>query len=195
VPRELQAIVGGPIDGEHPYHQEIRRAMDTDPWGHRERLVTKYAWAIPNGAALAALARFGPIVEIGCGTGYWASLMRERGIDVVAYDLHPPKAGNNSYMDAEQYTTVVRGGANSVLRHADRTLFLCWPPPGSPMALNAVVNHYGAGGVHVITAADEGCCGTEEFWDLLEKRYRIIRRVDIPRWMIASDRMLVWRRK
>jgi hypothetical protein len=36
--------------------------------------------------ALAAIARYAPIVEMGAGTGYWARCLRERGIDAVAYD-------------------------------------------------------------------------------------------------------------
>lgn len=56
---------------------------------HRRRLVNKYSWAIPNDAALEAIAALGPIVEMGSGAGYWASLLRERGVDVVAYDAKP----------------------------------------------------------------------------------------------------------
>ena len=41
------------------------------------------AFAVPSNAALAMVARYGPIVEMGCGTGYWASLLRERGVQAA----------------------------------------------------------------------------------------------------------------
>jgi hypothetical protein len=31
------------------------------------------------------------VVEVGAGTGYWAALLRARGVDVVAYDVRPPQ--------------------------------------------------------------------------------------------------------
>ncbi|GJP35479.1 hypothetical protein CLOM_g19996 [Closterium sp. NIES-68] len=51
-----------------------------------------YAWAVPTEAALAAIksaAGEEGIVEVGAGTGYWAALLRRRGVDVAAYDWTP----------------------------------------------------------------------------------------------------------
>ena len=38
--------------------------------------------------ALDAIAAVSPITEIGCGTGYWAALLRTRGVDVLAFDMY-----------------------------------------------------------------------------------------------------------
>lgn len=41
--------------------------------------------------SLFASLRLGlPVVEMGAGTGYWAALLQQRGVDVVALDRHPP---------------------------------------------------------------------------------------------------------
>ncbi|KAL3666792.1 hypothetical protein V7S43_008412 [Phytophthora oleae] len=48
----------------------------------------KYSWAIPDERALQIIKHYGPIVEMGAGSGYWARLLQLRGVDVVAYDLH-----------------------------------------------------------------------------------------------------------
>ena len=55
--------------------------------------------AIPSAAALKALAKLGPIVEMGSGSGYWAAMLRERGVDVLAYDAEPPRVdeANNEF--------------------------------------------------------------------------------------------------
>ncbi|CAM9877770.1 unnamed protein product [Discosporangium mesarthrocarpum] len=61
-----------------------------------ERLRRRYAWAIPDGRALRIIEHFGcenGIVEVGSGLGYWASLLRERGLDVSAYDRHGGEEG------------------------------------------------------------------------------------------------------
>ncbi|CAM9595189.1 unnamed protein product [Ectocarpus sp. 13 AM-2016] len=46
----------------------------------------RFAWAIPDERALRVIKHFGPIVEIGSGLGYWAKLLRVRGVDINAYD-------------------------------------------------------------------------------------------------------------
>ena len=48
-----------------------------------------YAFAAPNEAAMAALADLAPILEVGAGVGYWAHLLRERDVTVVATDELP----------------------------------------------------------------------------------------------------------
>lgn len=40
---------------------------------------------------LASLRLGYPVVEMGAGTGYWAALLQQRGVDVVALDRHPPE--------------------------------------------------------------------------------------------------------
>ena len=55
-----------------------------------DALRRRYAWAVPDERALRILEHFGPIVEVGAGKGYWASLLAARGVDVVAYDAMPP---------------------------------------------------------------------------------------------------------
>ena len=89
----------------------------------------------PCAAALDAVAalRMG-VVEVGCGTAYWACLLRERGVDVVAYDARPParlsagrRDGENLFFGAAFADDVERGGPEVLRSHADRALFLCWP--------------------------------------------------------------------
>jgi hypothetical protein len=48
-----------------------------------------YAFAAPNGRALSALAALAPLIEVGAGVGYWAHLLRQSGVAVVATDELP----------------------------------------------------------------------------------------------------------
>ncbi|CAN0133571.1 unnamed protein product [Scytosiphon promiscuus] len=51
-----------------------------------DKLRQRFAWAIPDERALRIMKHFGPIVEVGSGQGYWAMLLRARGVDINAYD-------------------------------------------------------------------------------------------------------------
>ena len=106
-----------------------------------EALKHAFAFAVPCAAALDAVAalRVG-VVEVGCGTAYWACLLRERGVDVVAYDARPPtrlsargpedvetNENENLFFGATFLEDVARGTPEVLRNHADRALFLCWP--------------------------------------------------------------------
>lgn len=64
-----------------------------------------YAFAVPSAEALAALAKHGPLVEWGAGTGYWAAMLQRAGADVVALDCQPTASGaGHAYSDASCLT-------------------------------------------------------------------------------------------
>ena len=53
-----------------------------------EPMARKYAWAIPNDRSIRILSAFAPLVEIGCGKGYWSRLLQDRGIDIIPCDKY-----------------------------------------------------------------------------------------------------------
>ena len=58
------------------------------------------SFAIPNEAALATIAENAPLIECGAGTGYWSALLQQRGVDVLAFDSHPPTTHfNNAFFN------------------------------------------------------------------------------------------------
>ena len=97
----------------------------------RRELAALFAWAIPDAGALATLARYGPLLECGAGTGYWAALLRASGADIEASDLTPPGGAENAYHDSHRrpWSEVRAASAVGAVRASPgRTLFLCWPP-------------------------------------------------------------------
>jgi hypothetical protein len=122
--------------------QQLQQSLIERPWpphmGDGSSIAThsvrragtrKYAWAIPNNVALTALAGLSPIVEVGAGTGYWASLLTEHGADVLAYDIVLPGEENHWHSDATNLWHPIQVGPSEVAgEHPDRTLFLSWPP-------------------------------------------------------------------
>ena len=93
-------------------------------------LAQRYSYVLPDDASLTMLAELGPLVEIAAGTGYWAQRLRSLGVDVVALDQAPPDGDmpNRYHAPLPTWTEVVQGDHTVLAAHADRALFLCWPP-------------------------------------------------------------------
>ena len=149
----LPPLTGNPL-------LEVRQRLGPIGRNHplRQQLVRRYAYGIPTVEALDAVAGSAPagVVEIGAGTGYWARLLHDRGVDVVAYDRHPPERGSNRFVDmAQPWYPVQRGGAEVVNRHAGRTLLLVWPTWNESWAGDAVARYEEAGG-HTVVYVGEG---------------------------------------
>lgn len=117
----------------------------------------RYAWSVPTETALATLARYAPIIELGAGTGHWAALLRMRGVDVLAYDTRcwsdafadadasggtaGGQAGGastgsaapggvatgTSLIEGDRDLCVAEGGPEAAAAHAGRALLLAWP--------------------------------------------------------------------
>ena len=82
-----------------------------------------YAFAAPNEAALSALEALAPLLEVGAGVGYWAKLLQDCGVDIVATDAMPTAAcgsdGVNSFHGrVPAWTEVQLAGAECAVSHA-----------------------------------------------------------------------------
>lgn len=174
----------------------------------RHALAPKYAWAIPSDEALAAIAGHGPVVEIGAGTGYWASLLAPliasggrrvapigrtipSAMPVAAYDIKP---GKNGWTDGSTYYDVRRGGSERASDYPERTLFLCWPPYDDPMADDSLAAYAGSV-VAYIGESDGGCCASEAFFARLAAAWDVETEIDLPQWWGVHDALTIYRRK
>lgn len=182
--------------GENPLLSEWQRTRG-DTMGQlqqRRLMAAMFSWAIPNEPALKLIASFSPIIEIGAGTGYWAHMLMERGADIIAYDHEPPSTHENHFHSKRDcFFPVQQGSDVSVSDHADRTLFLCWPPYSDPMAANCLRRYKGARLVYV-GEGDGGCCGDDDFWTEIEKGWKEVQSVAIPQWYGLHDALTVYER-
>lgn len=177
-----------------------------ESWDVRQRLVHRYAWAIPSEEAILAIAAIGPVTELCAGTGYWAWLLRQVGADVVAYDEAPPDRAKNCYHNTggqqgggftggtvPTWTEVLQGSASDVVVPPERALMLCWPPYKQPAASVALERYRGDVLVYVGEDGD-GCTGDGDFHDALCLRWRAERDVEIPQWSGIHDVLTIYRR-
>ena len=151
-----------------------------------------------------------PMIECGAGTGYWASLLRAQGVTIAAYDIAPNKtaalllaaaagrqrnhgngsrggASHNEYhAEVPAWTTVLRGGAEAASGRdapfdgASAVLFLCYPPPKSPMALQCL--RCFKGDVVAYVGEWQGDTANPAFERALCADFVCLRREALPNW-------------
>jgi hypothetical protein len=165
----------------------------------RASLIERFAFSVPTIGVLRSVAACSPIVELGAGSGYWAMCLSDCGADVAAFDLCPPGEGSpwdiaaaNRWFRDEWYP-VDQGDESTAALYPERSLFLCWPPPESPMACNALSRYLEAGGGCVIFIGDAGAAGDRRFHELLSAM-RTRERRRIPGWPGLDEEMVICRR-
>lgn len=178
------------------YFDAARRENGSNPadWGIRVGscavrvgLCRKFAWAIPNEEALQTIEKYGPIVEIGAGGGYWAMLLRNRGVKVDAYDESP----HSNHWVRYGWSEVAVGSYQKAA--TKKTLLLCWPYMND-MAENCLWRFQGKTIIY-IGEHEGGCCATDQFFEKLRRHFRQVDDVEIPQWPGIHDYLSVWRRK
>ena len=174
-------IVAGLTEGLTP---GLARLLDLPE--RRRELAPRFAWAIPAEPALQALARYAPLVECGAGSGYWAALLRARGVDVLAFDIRPPKKAWTEVSRADSVAAARRQG--------DRTLVLCWPPYDDDGASFAALRAYRGDVLIHIGERDEGATGTVRFHRELALNWTLAEEVALPNWPRIRDTLMVYRR-
>lgn len=188
---------------ENPYMREFERIHKVDPskalldyimdsffsapFSEREKLVSKYSWAVPSNEAIKKIAEYGPICEWGAGSGYWAHLLQKVGVDVIAYDAAP--------WDTLHFP--VKREADTSVIPGDRALLLVWPPYENAMAYNALQAYAEKGGKTLIYVGEDygGCCASDEFFQALP-RLGFTEDADmaIPTYSGVNDGMVIYTR-
>lgn len=180
----------------------------------------EFAFAVPDDAALSAVSRHSPngVVELGAGTGYWARLLHELGIDVKAFDIDPPPSSTNPWFAGKNpWFPVARGDQRSVGTDPARTLLLVWPTRNEAWASDAAERYLVAGGQRLIYVGESpgGCTGDARFharlglltrclacaYDIgtvpcvcdITARWELLERVEVPRWIGFEDSLFVFR--
>jgi hypothetical protein len=194
--------------------------------------VNRFAWATPDDRAMNILRHFAPIVEIGCGSNaYWCQQMKKAAIDVIGYDVAPQTGGtippeqtskkanaveHRSTAPQSQSDFVVRHGGPEVLKkHANRTLFLCYPDEDDGILLGehdepvplaaACLQHYsGEYVIHVgelfwdlplsTDQAPWGRSSSNLFQECLASEFHCLLRAKLQNWLHTVDTISVWKR-
>lgn len=138
----IEDVVRRARAGERPSAEEL---ILGDWFYRRAVLVSRYAWTITDPWTVEFVAKWagGRLIDPLAGTGYWAYLLGQLGVDVLASDLEPPledSEKNTWHPKASQHVPVAKMDAvDAVTRHGqDRTLLLSWVPGGSDVGIRAL---------------------------------------------------------
>ena len=187
----------------------------------RDELVRRYSFAVPDERALDAIRGLSArgLIEVGAGTGYWARLLAERGVDVVAVDVAPaPSSRNTWFAGTAAWWDVEMGDESRVDDHGDRTLLLVWPTRNETWPADAVVRFAAAGGQRFVRVGEGpgGRTGDDQFHSLVgdldrcwscaygvtdtacvcgvTPLFESVETIEIPRWHGFQDDLRIYRR-
>jgi len=160
---------------------------------------SEYAWTVTDPATVAFVAEHcGPLAyDPLAGSGYWAYLLGQSGVDVLTSDLMPPAPDSmNKYHRADtSWVPIVEADAVTACRSwgIGRTLLLSWPPYSEPIGELIVAAHPGDLIVY-IGEGDGGCCGDDGMWELLALDWVEVASHRPVQWYGMHDWVTVYRR-
>mmetsp|Transcript_60379 Transcript_60379/g.103976 ORF Transcript_60379/g.103976 Transcript_60379/m.103976 type:complete len:310 (+) Transcript_60379:71-1000(+) len=182
--------------------------------GARQRYISSFGCVAWTEDALKAIKRWAPqgVVELGAGGGYWATALRVRGVDVLAFDnmssLPDPSrdvarfaAASSTHLS--EFPTarpaVVRGDEAVLSRRGvyRRALLLVYPPPG-PMAADCL-KHFQGDTLVFVGEARGGVNASEAFFDALDKGnskgWCLVHAEDVSPFPGGHERLYVFRQR
>ncbi len=189
----IDKLIEAMKEGSNPY--EI---MKYD----RSYFIKKYSFAIPNEEALLEICKHSPILEIGCGSGYWAYELRKKGCDIVAtdkYEWYKDKEDgvikHHQYGFHYQWIEVIEriDALEAIEKYPERTLMLCWPSCGEGWAARALKHYKGDKLIYIGEWGD--ACGDDEMVKILDRDYEEYTCIRIPIWYGIHDALWVLNRK
>jgi hypothetical protein len=161
-----------------------------------------YATLGPDSIAdVKSLCASAGIIEVGAGTGYYAQVFQTVGINVKPSDIASTDASFNEYHGSTPSFTRVENGGVDMLKSSLRqfhkkslpALLLCYPPPLSEMAENALKTFVGAGGKQVVYIGEfKGLTGSPRFERILLDHFRCIHRAPCLSWGTDAPTISVW---
>lgn len=165
----------------------------------RSTLVHRFAWAIPSDDTvrwLAAQLVGRSVVEIGAGTGYWAHLLDQLDVPIIAFDAHLMDGTKNEFFDSDvhPFHPVHLGGPEQAALHPDKALMLCWPSYDEDLAIDCL-NAYQGDMLVYIGEGWGGCCANEAFFTALDDGWEEVACFDeMIQWGGIHDYAWIYRR-
>jgi hypothetical protein len=184
----------GPLVGRFNF-KLLGNEDDGIPILDRNDYVHKYAWTItdPDSVAFIAEHAHGGLVDPMAGTGYWAFVLQQIGVDSDCYDLRPRE---NPYHDGEALWVDVHklDAAEAVAQHPERTLLMAWPPYSEDVG-ERTLRAYAGERVIYIGEGNGGCTGDDAMHDILDDEWEEVAAHRPVQWWGLHDTITVYARR
>jgi len=104
----------------------------------RDWYINNFSFALPCKEAIQLIKKYSPLVEIGAGSGFWAKIMKNSGVDVVATNFK----GDSAYkLNSKRYCKVLNYEASNAVRlYKERNVFISWACYGKGWSAKAFLN-------------------------------------------------------
>lgn len=165
----------------------------------RRKLTAKYSWSVPSPDAIAFIAKHsnGSILDPLAGSGYWSYVLKQSGVDCLAFDINPPQVEHHVniwHQDVATHVEVTQADVetSASLAVAGQTLLLSWPPMSDAGA--RAVKAYPGDRLIYIGEGHGGCTGDDEFFDLIDTQWKIGDVHKLPQWSGIHDFIAVYDR-
>lgn len=164
----------------------------------RDELTGPFSWSVTAPATVDFVAEHaGPVlIDPMAGTGYWAYLLGQCGVTVLAFDRYADQPQANGYhRNARAWVPIGGGDAADTVAAAGPgpTLLLAWPPYAEDAAARALAAYTGS---RVIYVGEEwGCTADDAFHRALEAHWQLVAAHVPVCWEGIHDRVLVYDRK
>jgi len=161
----------------------------------RRHFSINVSWSLPCTEAVEAIAsscwRTWPttgIIDVCAGTGYWAAVLLQAGLQVTAVDIQPPRPRNFRFPRSE---VLCMDGVHALACYPGRDVFMSWPPYDDPFGAN-VVRAMKPGQRLYFVGEYEGCTGDGYLFRVLEEDFTEIQNVNIPRFEALYDSLFIY---
>lgn len=166
----------------------------------------RWAWSMASDGAAHAVAALGrPVLDIGCGTGYWARRFRAAGCKVRALEVDVHAGGSRGTQLGR--TSFSHGGlagevitVKEVLAACacpDVALFFGWAPPEASAAFASYIRAYRHSGGDTVVFVDDGderhCRGAAVVRELGASGFLVVKKVNLPSFPDRDDFLTIFR--
>jgi hypothetical protein len=163
----------------------------------RAQHIHRFGFAVLTGEVIGAIAPYQPLLEVGCGSGYWSYELRQAGLNVIATD---PGTGRYVFNEKDRghwatpWIEIERiCGVEAVRKYPARNLLTVWPdldsswPAETLKAFQGEIVLYGGEG-------QGGCTADDDFHSLLEQQFTLVETIRLPQFDGIHDDLEIWRR-
>ncbi|MFZ4537673.1 hypothetical protein [Propionivibrio sp.] len=153
-------------------------ALDDLFWHQKKRYIREFGFCLVTAEALILLAEYlagKKVLEAGSGSGWLASELSLRGVDIIAADWtdyrQPPAEAGHGYPMRSVYRLDHHGDATKLLPGAFDVVMLVWPNLNTPFAEN-VAKAMSSGQIMIYEGEGVGGCNAiDAFFDVLAAEF------------------------